>query len=85
MTRGAHDDLVEPVPPEAAALVVRVWREGAAPAGFRARTTWTPDLAGRESGTSVSSDPGAVVEVVLAWLASFQEAWERAERTGGGG
>ncbi|MFI6827515.1 MULTISPECIES: hypothetical protein [unclassified Kribbella] len=66
----------EPVP-DAAALVIRVWREPADEAGIKARITQRPDLSADAETTSVVASPEAVYREVRAWLEEF------VSRTGG--
>ncbi len=63
--------------PEAAALVIRVWRETAGAGGLRARITQRPDLGAEAETTTVVTSPEAVYGEVRAWLEEF------AGRTGG--
>lgn len=63
--------------PEAAALVIRVWREPSDEAGIRARITQRPDLGADAETTAVVASPEAVYREVRAWLEEF------VDRTGG--
>jgi hypothetical protein len=57
--------------PEAAALVIRVWREPTGEAGIKARITQRPDLGTDVETTSVVASPEAVYRQVRAWLEDF--------------
>ncbi|MEU4295474.1 hypothetical protein AB0E63_45265 [Kribbella sp. NPDC026596] len=57
--------------PDAAALVIRVWRETAGSGGIRARITQRPDLGAEAETTSVVTSPEAVYREVRAWLEEF--------------
>jgi hypothetical protein len=63
--------------PDAAALVIRVWRETTDAAGLKARITQRPDLAAEAETTTVVTSPDAVYREVRAWLEDF------VRRTGG--
>jgi hypothetical protein len=63
--------------PDAAALVIRVWRETTDAAGLKARITQRPDLAAEAETTTVVTSPEAVYREVRAWLEDF------VRRTGG--
>ncbi len=57
--------------PDAAVLVIRVWREAADEAGLRARITQRPDLGAESETTVVVTSPEAVYREVRAWLEAF--------------
>jgi hypothetical protein len=57
--------------PDAAALVIRVWRETTDAAGLKARITQRPDLAAEAETTTVVTSPEAVYREVRAWLEDF--------------
>jgi hypothetical protein len=57
--------------PEAAALVIRVWREPAGAGAFRARITQRPDLGAEGETTTVVTSPDDVYREVRAWLEEF--------------
>ncbi|TCC50511.1 hypothetical protein E0H73_41335 [Kribbella pittospori] len=57
--------------PDAAALVIRVWREPTDETGMRARITQRPDLAADAETTAVVTSPEAVYREVRAWLEEF--------------
>lgn len=57
--------------PDAAALVIRVWRETTDPAGLKARITQRPDLAAEAETTTVVTSPEAVYREVRTWLEDF--------------
>jgi hypothetical protein len=67
MTDQAHSESR----PDAAALVIRVWRETTGAAGLRARITQRPDLAAEAETTIVVTTPEAVYREVRAWLEEF--------------
>lgn len=60
-----------------AALLVRVWTEGAAEA-FRARVTAVgtsgPDPTGEEVTVAVTASPGDLLDAVRAWVQEFLAA-----------
>jgi hypothetical protein len=70
MTDQAHDESVA----DAAALVIRVWRDTAETAGIKARITRQPNLAGGAQTTTVVASPEAVYREVREWLERFLEA-----------
>lgn len=57
--------------PDAAALVIRVWREPTDEAGIKARITQRPDLGADAQTTAVVTSPEAVYREVRAWLEEF--------------
>lgn len=57
--------------PEAAALVIRVWRDTAGAGSLRARITQRPDLGAEAETTTVVTSPEAVYGEVQAWLEEF--------------
>ena len=57
--------------PDAAVLVIRVWRETAGAGGVRARITQRPDLAAEAETTTVVTSPEAVYREVRGWLEEF--------------
>jgi hypothetical protein len=63
--------------PDAAALVIRIWRETTDAAGLKARITQRPDLAAEAETTTVVTSPDAVYREVRTWLEDF------VRRTGG--
>jgi hypothetical protein len=52
-------------------LVVRLWIEGNALDGFRARITQTMDAAGTERAVATAGTPQAVCTVVQNWVDEF--------------
>jgi hypothetical protein len=52
-------------------LIVRLWIEGNARDGFRARITQTLDSAGTERNVAVAGTPEAVCTVVQKWVDEF--------------
>jgi hypothetical protein len=52
-------------------LILRLWIEGNAQEGFRARITQTLDATGPERAISTAGDPKAVYAVVQAWVEAF--------------
>jgi hypothetical protein len=52
-------------------LVVRLWIEGNARDGFRARITQTLDSAGTERAVAMAGTPQAVCTVVQNWVDEF--------------
>ncbi|MEV0288533.1 MULTISPECIES: hypothetical protein [unclassified Kribbella] len=62
---------------EAAALVIRVWRETAERSGIRARITRRPDLADERQTTMVVASPEEVYREVRVWLEHFLEQSSR--------
>jgi hypothetical protein len=57
-------------PEEAAALVIRVWRETDG-GDLKARITKRPDLGAEAEATSVVTSPEDVYDEVRAWLEEF--------------
>ena len=57
--------------PEAAALVIRVWRDTDHATGLRARITQRPDLGVETETTTVVTSPEAVYGEVRTWLEEF--------------
>jgi hypothetical protein len=57
--------------PDAAAMVIRVWRETGDATGLRARITQLPDLGTEAETTMVVTSPEAVYDEVRAWLEAF--------------
>lgn len=57
--------------PDAAALVIRVWRERAGAGAFRARITQRSDLGAEAETTTVVTSPEGVYREVRAWLEEF--------------
>lgn len=60
-----------PYPDRTGILIVRLWIEGDARQGFRARVTHTLDSAGSERAMSTSADPEDVYAVVRMWVEAF--------------
>ncbi|HET6986866.1 MAG TPA: hypothetical protein VFI00_09630 [Kribbella sp.] len=58
--------------PDAAVLVIRVWRETAGAGGLRARITQRPDLGAEAETTTVVTSPEDVYREVRAWLEEFE-------------
>jgi hypothetical protein len=58
--------------PDAAVLVIRVWRETIGAGGLRARITQRPDLGADAETTTVVTSPEAVYREVRAWLEEFE-------------
>ena len=53
-------------------LIVRLWNEGSAREGFRARITQTLDSTGTEEPTATAeADPEDVYAVVRTWVEAF--------------
>lgn len=52
-------------------LIVRLWIEGNARDGFRARVTHTLDSTGSERAMATAADPEDVYELVRAWVEAF--------------
>jgi hypothetical protein len=52
-------------------LIVRLWIEGNAQDGFRARITQTLDSAGAERAVAMAGTPDAVCTVVQSWVDEF--------------
>jgi len=52
-------------------LILRLWIEGNAREGFRARITQTLDSAGTERAVAMAGTPGAVYTVVQNWVDEF--------------
>ncbi len=52
-------------------LIVRLWTEGAAPDGFRARITQMLDSANGEKAMSAAGNPEDVYAVVRTWVEAF--------------
>lgn len=57
-------------------LIVRLWIEGNAREGFRARITQTLDSTGLEQAMATAADPENIYAVVRTWVEAFvdQEA-----------
>ncbi len=54
-------------------LIVRMWIEGNAHEGFRARITRTLDATGDEQGMATAATPDDIYAVVRTWVESFIE------------
>ena len=52
-------------------LIVRVWIEGNAREGFRARITQTLDSTGREQAMVAAANPDAIYAAVRTWVEAF--------------
>jgi antitoxin component HigA of HigAB toxin-antitoxin module len=52
-------------------LIVRLWLEGNARDGFRARITQTLDSAGPEQAMATAANPEDVYAVVKTWVETF--------------
>lgn len=52
-------------------LLVRLWIEGNAQDGFRARITQTLDSAGTERAVAMAGTPEAIYTVVQTWVDQF--------------
>ncbi len=52
-------------------LIVRLWIEGNAPEGFRARITRTLDSASHEQEMVVAAAPEDIYAVVRTWVEAF--------------
>ena len=52
-------------------LIVRVWIEGNARDGFRARVIHTLDSTGSERAMATAADPEVVCAVVRTWVEAF--------------
>jgi hypothetical protein len=57
--------------PDAAVLVIRIWREVADGSGLRARITQRADLGAESETTMVVTSPEAVYREVRTWLEAF--------------
>jgi len=57
--------------PDAAAMVIRVWRETDEATGLRARITQVSDLGGEVETTVVVTSAEAVYDEVRGWLEAF--------------
>lgn len=55
-------------------LIVRLWIEGNARDGFRARITQTLDSAGNERAVAMAGTPEAVCTVVQHWVDEFVDS-----------
>ncbi len=55
-------------------LIVRLWIEGNAREGFRARVTRTLDSTGHEEEATTAADPEDVYAVVRSWVEAFIES-----------
>jgi hypothetical protein len=58
-------------------LIVRLWIEGDARQGFRARVMHTLDSTGSERAMSTSADPEDVCAVVRTWVEAFVDQGSR--------
>lgn len=63
-------------------LIVRLWIEGNARDGFRARITQTLDSTSREQAVTTAADPEDVYAVVRTWVETFVH--QERERVGAG-
>lgn len=61
-------------------LIVRLWIEGNAREGFRARITQTLDSSGCEQATATAADPEDVYAVVRTWVEAFVDSGVAADR-----
>jgi hypothetical protein len=52
-------------------LIVRVWMEGNAPEGFRARITGSLDSASPEKGMATAANPRGIYSAVRTWVEAF--------------
>ena len=52
-------------------LIVRLWIEGNALEGFRARITQTLDAKGREQAMATAANPEDIYAVVRTWVETF--------------
>lgn len=52
-------------------LIVRLWIEGTANGGFRARISQTHDAAGLERGMTTAGTPEDLYDVVRNWVETF--------------
>jgi hypothetical protein len=52
-------------------MIVRLWIEGNAREGFRARITQTSDSAGREQAMATAANPEDLYTVVRTWVEAF--------------
>lgn len=55
-------------------LIVRLWIEGDAHGGFRARITQTLDSASREQTTTTAAVPEGLYAVIRTWVEAFVES-----------
>lgn len=55
-------------------LIVRLWIEGDAGEGLRARITQTLDSTGREQAVATAASPQDICDVVRTWVEAFIEA-----------
>jgi len=62
-------------------LIVRLWIEGDAHGGFRARITQALDSASREQTMATAADPEDVYAVVRAWVEAFVDQDRAIDRT----
>jgi hypothetical protein len=60
-----------PRPDRTGLLILRVWTEGAAPDGFRARVIDCPDLLADGHEAALFGSPEQVEAYVRRWLAAF--------------
>ena len=61
-------------------LIVRLWIEGNAREGLRARITQTLDSTGGEQATATAADPEHVYAVVRTWVEAFVDQAPAADR-----
>lgn len=52
-------------------LIVRLWIEGSAAGGFRARITQTHDSSGLEQASATAGNPEDLYAVVRSWVEAF--------------
>ena len=52
-------------------MIVRLWIEGNAAGGFRARITQTNDSSGLEQGMTTAGNPEDLYAVVRTWVEAF--------------
>lgn len=63
---------IKPIPSDRTGLlIVRLWIEGDARDGFRARITQTLDSAGTERAIAIAGTPEDVGTVVQTWIDEF--------------
>ena len=72
MTASAEDERMKtPTPDRTGILIVRLWIEGTADGGLRARITQTHDTTGPEQAMASAATPDDIYSVVRTWVETF--------------
>ena len=70
-TTGDDDRMKTPASERTGILIVRLWIEGTADGGLRARITQTHDTTGPEQAMASAATPEDIYSIVRTWVETF--------------